>query len=162
MDGSGAEPAPADAGACQCMVDDTGTLMLSWDCYCAQSYVGCDVPLSVPADCAGYDRTDYADCGLTVLVDFTSVPGVDLPSVYDATGALVGRFSVSSASLYTCPSDPNDPNIWAYQEQAGRFPAPTCHGVACGGCYAGPFPCPPPDGGASDAGSPLIPDAARD
>jgi hypothetical protein len=134
---------PPDPAACQCQVDATGTLTLSWACYCGQAFAACEVPLAVPTNCATYERTDYPDCGLTALVNSVG-PSADLPSVYDATGTLVGRASASDLSLYLCPSDPT---TGGFNERAGRFPAATCHAVACGGCYAGPFPCPEPDGG---------------
>ena len=140
---------PADPAACGCQVDGTGTLTLSWSCYCAQSLAECGVPLGVPANCGTYARTDYPACGLTTLVNSVGA-SADLPSVYDATGTLVGRESASDLTLFLCPSDPS---LGGYFERAGRFPDLSCHAVACGGCYAGPFPCPEPDGGADATGA---------
>ena len=135
---------PPDAGACACQVAADETLNLSWACYCGQPYVGCDVPLSVPADCEQWERTDYGDCGFTVVTQITGA-SAGLPTVYDATGMLVGRLSRSEAGFYACPSDHD---VAGTMERAGRFPAPTCEGVQCGGCYAGSFPCPRTDAGA--------------
>jgi hypothetical protein len=133
---------PPDAAACECRVDDTDTLLLSWACYCQLPFVGCDVPLAVAADCEQRSRIDYADCGLTVITT-SGGPSAGLPTVYDATGKLVGRLSHSETSVYQCPSEPN---VWGSNIRAGRFPSTSCQGVSCGGCYAGPFPC------AADAG----------
>jgi hypothetical protein len=145
-DAPAAEIAPdvqPDAAACECRVDDTDTLELAWACYCQLPFVGCDAPLSVPAECAQRSRTDYADCGLTVITQSTGA-SAGLPTVYDATGTLVGRVSHSETSVYQCPSAPN---VWGSNIRAGRFPAATCSGVACGGCYAGAFPCTGADAG---------------
>jgi len=128
---------PPDAAACACQVGADDTPSLSWECYCAQSYVGCDVPLAVPEDCGLWERTDYADCGFTVLTQQTGA-SAGLPTVYDASGVLIGRLSRSEAALYACPSDPR---VFSTMERAGKFPAPTCEGVICDGCYAGTFPC---------------------
>ena len=140
---------PADPAACGCQVDGTGTLTLSCACYCTQSFAECNVPLGVPAICGTYARTDYPDCGLTTLVNGVGA-SAGLPSVYDGTGALVGRASASDLTLFLCPSDPS---LGGYFERAGRFPATSCHAVSCGGCYAGPFPCPAPDAGADASGA---------
>jgi hypothetical protein len=137
---------PGGPTACGCSVDPQGTLDLFWSCYCAQSFAGCDVPLSVPADCATRVRHDYPDCGLTVIVNFTSA-GVEVPSVYDASGNLVGRMAHSDLSGYTCPSDPT---MISSGERSGQFPASTCTAVNCDPCYAGPFPC--AQTGATDGG----------
>jgi hypothetical protein len=124
-------------------VDDTDTLLLAWACYCQLPFVGCEVALDVPATCSLRERTDYPDCGLTVITEDTGA-SAGLPTVYDATGKLVGRISRSETAVYQCPSDPN---VWGWMIRAGTFPGPACQGVSCGGCYAGAFPC------AADAGS---------
>ena len=131
---------PPDAAACGCAVDDQDTLNLSWDCYCTRPYVGCGVPLSsmTVTDCETRERTDYPDCGLTVIVESTG-PSAGLPSVYDAQGKLAGRLSRTEAAPYACPSDPS---VFGSMERAGRFPSPSCRAVSCGGCYAEGFPCP--------------------
>ena len=128
-----------DAAACGCRVDDNDVLLLSWECYCQLPFVGCAVPLSVPADCALRERTDYADCGLTVITQDTGA-SAGLPTVYDANGRLVGRLSHSEVSGYACPSDPA---VFGSSIRAGLFAGPACHGVSCGGCYDGAFPCEP-------------------
>jgi hypothetical protein len=136
-----AEAAPdllPDAAACGCRVDDNDTLLLSWECYCLLPFVGCDDPLSVPASCAQRERTDYPDCGLTVITEKNG-PSAELPTVYDASGKLVGRFSHREASVYVCPSDPN---VWGSNIRAGLFAGAACQGITCDGCYAGAFPCP--------------------
>jgi hypothetical protein len=162
--GSGDAPAdapadvPADPAACGCQVDGTGTLTLSWACYCTQSFVACDTLLAVPTNCATYTRTDYPECGLTTLVNGVGA-SAGLPSVYDATGKLVGRASASDLTLFACPSDPS---LGGYFERSGLFPASSCRAVACGGCYAGPFPCPGPDGGSGSSDATPPADAAAD
>jgi hypothetical protein len=134
---------PPDAAACGCHVDDSDTLLLSWACYCQLPFVGCDVPLAVAADCPSRMRTDYADCGLTVVTE-NSGASAGLPTVYDDSGTLVGRASRLETGVYQCPSDPG---VWGSTISAGVFPGSACQGVSCGGCYAGPFPCPGDGGG---------------
>lgn len=130
---------PPDAAACACRVDDDHVLLLSWDCYCRLPFVGCELPLSIPADCVLRQRTDYADCGLTVITQDTGA-SAGLPTVYDGAGQLVGRLSHSEVSGYACPSDPS---VFGSSIRAGLFAGPACQGVSCGGCYDGPFPCQP-------------------
>jgi hypothetical protein len=132
---------PGGPTACGCSIDPQGTLDLFWSCYCAQSFAGCDAPLPAAADCSARVRRDYPACGLTVIVDFTGA-GVEVPSVYDASGKLVGRVAHSDLSGYSCPSDPS---IVSSTERSGQFPPSTCAAVACDPCYAGPFPCGPLD-----------------
>jgi hypothetical protein len=144
--------------ACDCGIDSAGTLDLSWACYCDQSFADCATPLPVTADCASLVRQDYPDCGLTVIVALTGA-GVEVPSVYDATGKLVGRVAHSDLSGYLCPSDST---MASATERAGQFPASTCAAVTCDPCYAGSFPCPARDAGATDAGRPGPRDAAAD
>jgi hypothetical protein len=142
MDVGGVDAAtefPPDAAACACRVDDDDVLLLSWDCYCQLPFVGCAMPLSIPADCALRERTDYADCGLTVITQGTGA-SAGLPTVYDSSGQLVGRMSRSEVSGYACPSDPS---VFGSSIRAGLFAGSACHGVSCGGCYAGGFPCEP-------------------
>jgi hypothetical protein len=135
--------------ACGCSIDTQGTLDLSWACYCDQSFAACAAPLSAGADCATHVRQDYPACGLTVIVATTGA-GVEVPSVYDATGTLVGRVAHSDLSGYLCPSDAT---MISATERAGQFPPSTCAAVTCADpCYAGPFPCPALDAGATDAG----------
>jgi hypothetical protein len=147
-----------DPSVCDCSIDAEGTLDLSWSCYCNQSFAACATPLSVPADCASRVRQDYPACGLTVTITLTGA-GVEVPSVYDATGALVGRVAHSDLSGYLCPSDST---MASDTERAGQFPASTCAPVTCDPCYAGSFPCPALDAGASDAGRRGPRDAAAD
>jgi hypothetical protein len=135
---------PPDAAACGCRVDDTDTLLLSWECYCQLPFVGCDLPLAVPDDCAQRTRTDYEACGFTVITQSTGA-SAGLPTVYDPDGKLVGRASHSETSVYECPSAPT---VWGSNIRAGQFPGPVCVGVSCGGCYTGAFPC------VGDAGGP--------
>jgi hypothetical protein len=152
------EAIQGDPTACGCSIDPTGTLALSWSCYCQQQFAACAAPLSAPADCATRVRQDYPACGLTVITTFSST-GVEAPSVYDATGALVGRVAHSELGAYVCPSDPTTE---ADTERAGQFPASTCAAVTCDPCYAGTFPCPARDAGATDAGRRGPRDAAAD
>lgn len=152
------EAIQGDPSACGCSIDPTGTLALSWTCYCQQSFAACATPLSVPADCATRVRQDYPACGFTVITTLTSA-GVQVPSVYDATGTLVGRVAHSDLSAYLCPSDST---MEADTERAGQFPASTCAAVTCDPCYAGSFPCPARDGGAPDGGRRGPRDAASD
>ena len=143
------EPAPLLPGgrsACGCSVDSQGTLDLFWSCYCAQSFADCAAALSVPADCASRLRRDYPDCGFTVITTVTA-SGVQVPSVYDTAGNLVGRVAHSDLSGYTCPSDPS---LGSTTERAGQFPRSTCTAVTCDPCYSGPFPCAPMDAAAVD------------
>ena len=143
------EPTPLLPGgptACGCAVDATGTLELFWSCYCAQSFADCAAPLSVPADCAGRIRRDYPACGFTVITTLTAA-GNQVPSVYDASGNLVGRVAHSDLSGYTCPSDLS---LVSDTERAGNFPSSTCASVVCDPCYAGPFPCTLPDAATGD------------
>jgi hypothetical protein len=143
------EPAPLLPGgptACGCTVDQEGTLNLFWSCYCAQSFADCAATLSVPADCASRIRRDYPACGFTVITTVTDT-GNQVPSVYDASGNLVGRIAHSDLSGYTCPSDPS---MISDVERAGQFPSSSCAGVVCDPCYAGPFPCALPDASSSD------------
>ncbi len=144
--------------ACACSIDPAGTLDLSWSCYCDQSFAACATPLSGTADCASVVRQDYPACGLTVILAFTGA-GVEVPSVYDATGKLVGRVAHSDLSAYLCPSDST---MASATERAGQFPTSTCAAVTCNPCYAGSFPCPTRDAGAADAGRPGPRDAAAD
>jgi len=147
-----------DPSLCACSIDPSGTLDLSWTCYCQQSFAGCATPLSVPADCASSIREDYPACGLTVITTLTGA-GVQVPSVYDATGNLVGRVAHSDESGYLCPSDST---MESDTERAGQFPASTCAALTCDPCYAGSFPCPATDAGAPDAGRRGPRDAASD
>ncbi len=144
--------------ACDCSIDAAGTLDLSWACYCDQPFAACATPLSVTADCATLVRQDYPTCGLTVIVALTSA-GVEVPSVYDATGKLVGRVAHSDLSGYLCPSDST---MVSATERAGQFPPSTCAAVTCDPCYAGSFPCPARDAGVTDAGRRGSRDAAAD
>jgi hypothetical protein len=147
------------ASACDCSIDPQGTLDLSWACYCDQSFAACAVPFAVGADCATHLRQDYPACGLTVIVALTGA-GVEVPSVYDATGKLVGRVAHSDLSGYLCPSDST---MVSATERAGQFPASTCAAVTCDDpCYAGSFPCPARDAGATDASRRGPHDAATD
>jgi hypothetical protein len=152
------EALQGDPSACGCSIDPAGTLDLSWSCYCQQSFAACATPLSVPADCPSRIRQDYPACGLTVITTFTSA-GDEIPSVYDATGNLVGRLAHSDLSAYLCPSDST---LESDTERAGQFPATTCVAVTCDPCYAGTFPCPARDAGAPDAGRRVPRDAASD
>jgi hypothetical protein len=102
----------------------------------------------VPADCATRVRQDFPACGFTVITTLTGA-GVEVPSVYDATGKLVGRVAHSDLSGYLCPSDST---MVSATERAGQSPASTCAAVICDPCYAGSFPCAPLDAGATDAG----------
>ena len=155
-DASGEAP-EGDPSACGCSLDPQGTLNLSWSCFCGQSFAACTAPLTVPADCAARVRQDYPACGFTVIITLTGA-GLEVPSIYDASGALVGRFAHSDLSGYLCPTDPT---MESASERAGQFPASTCRAVSCDPCYAGSFPCPAPDGGTPDAASrPAPPDAA--
>jgi hypothetical protein len=145
--------------ACGCSIDAQGTLDLSWACYCDQSFAACAAPLSAGTDCATHVRQDYPACGLTVIVATTGA-GVEVPSVYDATGTLVGRLAHSDLSGYLCPSDAT---MISATERAGQFPASTCAAVTCADpCYSGSFPCPALDAGTTDAGRRGPHDAALD
>jgi hypothetical protein len=152
------EALQGDPSACGCGIDPAGTLDLSWTCYCQQSFAACATPLSVPADCTSRIRQDYPACGLTVITTFTSA-GDQVPSVYDATGSLVGRLAHSDLSGYLCPSDST---LESDTERAGQFPPTGCAAVTCDPCYAGSFPCPARDAGAPDAGRRGPRDAATD
>jgi hypothetical protein len=139
-DGSG------DAAACECRVDDF-TLTMSWACFCAK--FGCSDRR--PA-CAS-NRTGYPGCGL-IADNFNTVAGQFI-SVWDESGALVGRQYVSDTSYYQCPSDPT---VQAGRVRAGRFPDATCGEVGCT-CAGGTTTCATPDagtdardGGGADAG----------
>jgi hypothetical protein len=142
------EALQGDPTVCGCSIDPDGTLELSWTCYCQQSFAACATPLSVPADCGSHIRQDYPGCGLTVITTLTNA-GDEVPSVYDATGNLVGRLAHSDLSAYLCPSDST---MESDTERAGQFPAASCAAVTCDPCYPGSFPCPPSDAGAPDAG----------
>jgi hypothetical protein len=139
-----------DPALCGCNVDSEGTLSLDWDCYCAQPFAACDAALALPASCGAQTRKDYPSCGLTVVIAFTAA-GVEAPSVYDASGKLVGRVAHSDLSGYLCPSDPS---VVSATERAGQFPDASCQAVTCGSCYAGPFPCGSPSDGGSDGADP--------
>jgi hypothetical protein len=152
------ETLQGDPTACGCSIDPAGTLDLSWTCYCQQSFAACTTTLAVPADCATGVRQDYPACGLTVITTLTGA-GVQVPSVYDTTGTLVGRVAHSDLSAYLCPSDST---MEADTERAGQFPASTCAAVTCDPCYAGSFPCPARDAGVPDAGRRGPRDAATD
>ena len=143
------EPTPLLPGgptACGCAIDPGGTLEVFWSCYCAQSFADCAAPLAVPDDCGARIRRDYPACGFTVITTLTAA-GNQVPSVYDASGKLVGRVAHSDLGGYTCPSDPS---IGSDTERAGQFPASSCASVTCDPCYAGPFPCGPLDAASGD------------
>jgi len=127
----------SDPALCGCSIDAEGTLDLFWSCFCSQSFANCSASLSVPSDCASRVRLDYPACGLTVITTITA-SGDQIPSVYDASGNLVGRVAHSDLSAYTCPADST---MESDTERAGQFPSSTCASVVCDPCYSGPFPC---------------------
>ena len=126
-----------DPALCGCTIDAEGTLDLFWSCYCGQSFADCSAGLSVTSDCAARVRRDYPACGFTVITTITA-SGDQIPSVYDASGNLVGRVAHNDLSAYTCPTDPTTESD---TERAGQFPPSTCASVVCDPCYSGPFPC---------------------
>jgi hypothetical protein len=105
---------------------------MTWDCFCNR-FGGCTEPLTCSA--ATHERIDYASCGLSVVAGSSS--GVS-SSVYDPSGALVGRTVVSDSTPYTCPSNPS---LTAQSVRAGQFPDASCAGASCGDCSTAPFPC---------------------
>ena len=112
------------------------TLTMSWACFCAK--FGCTD--REPA-CAS-NRATYPGCGLTTD-NFNTVAGPTI-SVWDESGALVGRQYVSDTTYYQCPSDPS---LEASRVRAGRFPDATCSAVGCT-CTGGTTTCSSPDAGA--------------
>jgi hypothetical protein len=142
----GDRDASGDAAACDCRVDGF-TLTMSWACFCTK--FGCSD--REPA-CAS-NRTAYPGCGLTAD-NFNTFAGPSI-SVWDDSGALVGRQYASDTSYYQCPSDPT---LQAGRVRGGRFPDATCGEVACI-CSGGTTTCGTPDagtdardGGGADAG----------
>ena len=127
-----------DAAACDCRVENF-TLTMSWACFCAKFTCTDRQPA------CGSNRTAYPGCGLTA--DNLHTVGGPWISVWDESGALVGRHYSSDTSDYQCPSDSNP---HAGQVRAGRFPDATCAEVACT-CTGGTTTCAAADGGA-DAG----------
>lgn len=135
-----------DAAACDCRVENF-TLTMSWACFCAKFTCTDRQPA------CGSNRTAYPGCGLTA--DNLHTVGGPWISVWDESGALVGRHYSSDTSDYQCPSAPS---LHAAQVRAGRFPDATCAEVPCtctGGmttCAAGDGGADAYDGGGADAG----------
>jgi hypothetical protein len=123
--------ADSDAALCGCVVSGS-TLTVSWDCYCKRW--GCND--LQPACEAFRTRTGYSDCDL--VTDTVELGGGPWISVFDSSGGLVGSQSTSDTSAYECPSDPS---VTGLTLRAGRFPEPSCAGVACP-CTDGGTSCP--------------------
>jgi hypothetical protein len=129
-----AADAPADPAACECRLDSEGTLVMSWDCFCAMgtacSSTKCSYGLS------------YIACGLTVTIADQAVgPNID---VRDSSNRLVGIQLVFDIGLYSCPTDPS---IYSRTMRAGVFPDPSCDRRTCN-CALGTDTCTPAgDGG---------------
>jgi hypothetical protein len=125
-----------DPAACGCRIDTDGTLIMSWDCFCASQ--GCNA-----TGCRG--GTGYLACGLTVSVQ-QGAAGPDL-YVTDASGKLVGVQHTADIGFFSCPSDPS---LTGGRMRAGQFPDASCNQVSCA-CPIGEQQCVPPvDGGTSD------------
>jgi hypothetical protein len=128
------------AAACDCRFEGTGdsrVLVMSWDCLCPQG----ECLSSGPTCDSGQTATAYPGCGLTVTERMTI--GGPWIHVYDQSGALVGMQMGTDAGSFACPSDPS---LTAYTKRGGRFPEPSCSGVACV-CAEGVPMCPGQDGG---------------
>jgi hypothetical protein len=136
------QDATGDAADCGCVFEgDAFTLRVSWECFCAKW--GCAA--TKPACSQGLEkRKGYASCGLvTDTLDHIGGPSI---SVWDSSGALVGKQIASDTTTYACPSDPS---VMGNRVRAGRFPEASCEAVACT-CVDGGSSCPVPDGGGLD------------
>ena len=123
-----------DAAACDCRVEGSRSR-----CRGRASARSSAARIREPA-CAS-NRTGYPGCGL-IADNFNTVAGQSI-SVWDESGALVGRQYVSDTSYYQCPSDPT---VQAGRVRAGRFPDATCGEVGCT-CTGGTTTCGTPDAG---------------
>lgn len=141
--GRSARPAPTDGPGCGCRIEGQGgneVLVMSWGCFCENYDCGFEAHM-----CESAPRTSHPACGMTVAT-FAGIGGPD-KWVYDQSGTLVGRQMSADSNWFTCPGDPD---VKALQLRAGKFPEPSCLGVACG-CTNGAAECASPDGGATCA-----------
>jgi len=129
----------ADPAACGCKIDETGTLTMSWDCYCRDAS-HCQ-PFRCPA------ASSYVACGLTVLWQDTSA-GVN-SWVYDNSGAMVGIDYHWDIGRDVCPTDPS---LWSSHVRAGKLPDPTCDKASCRCSTDGSGTCQATGGGGTSDG----------
>jgi hypothetical protein len=148
-DGSVADVIPGDPAACGCHVD-SGTLTISWECYCKQ--YDCTVPQPFADRCSGSSTLWTHGCGFYEL-SVQTIGGLER-WVYTNAGQLIGAQLGTDTADFTCPTDRS---LHGYVLRAGQFPLQNCEAQA---------PCPCVDGGAScrtpfspDGGTPPLPPA---